>query len=532
MMTAVVVAIAQASAADSTGIPPPSDGMFADMLRSRMARTISANILALGLSTVGGCSLADAAAAQGAVHIAKLVKVHGVVFDSLTHAPLSGARIAFTAAASAGGSVARATTDTSGTFAISLRSGPWLATLEHPRFDSLRVSVALGRVVVPDAAAFTLRLGTDLPGAVTRALCGPNVRTDDVALVGMVRNAATKKGLDSASVFVKWVDVTMTRRGFTRSTQAVVTRTTRDGWYVRCDVPGAATVVSWAARGGATTGAVLFTLTGAPARLDLTLDTTARPSNGSVELDPDSSLGSLFPMSAGTAPYHVIVRDLKGRPVTNARVRILGRSPVRSNEAGAVTLDSIARGTQTLEVLAIGYQPERRMVDVAAGGEPTDTVVLTSLKSVLDTIRITGGRDPTGFELRRNSRVGQFITAADIARENPRRTTQLLRTRKLLHYTVDRNGFGLIDVDHSCLPLVLLDGFPLRPGEAPRVPGEAELDWTVHPDEIGGVEIYTSPAQLPPEIARLSFGPPPCAAIVFWTRERLGIPRKTQVGPP
>ena len=459
-----------------------------------------------------------------------LVNVRGIVFDSLTRTRLSGARITFTAADSAGGTAATATTDANGTFAISLRSGTWLAALEHPRFDSLRVSVPLGRVMVPDAAAFTLQLGTDLPGAITRALCGSNVRNDVVALVGMVRNAATNKGLDSASVFVKWVDVKLTLRGFTRSTQAVVTRTTRDGWYVRCDVPATASVVSWAARGGATTGAVLFTLTGAPARLDLTLDTTARLSNGSVELDPDSSAGSLFPLSAGTARYHVIVRDANGRPLPNARVRILGRTTARSDAAGAVTLDSIASGTQTLEVSSIGYQPQRRVVDVAVGAEATDTVVLTSLKSVLDTVRITAGRDPTGFERRRSAGIGQFITAADVARENPARTTQLLRTRKGLRYTFDRNGFASIEATTGigCQPLILLDGFPLRdlsPNSALAVPGEALLDWHMHPDEIGGVEIYTSPAQLPAEIARLSFGLPPCAAIVFWTRESLGLPK-------
>jgi Carboxypeptidase regulatory-like domain len=505
--------------------------MLQRMPRRALPLAASPSFAKLGILTVGIWLSACVAPALQMNPASNLVNVRGIVFDSLTHTRLSGARIAFTAADSVGGTVIRAITDSNGTFAISLRSGAWLAAVEHPRFDSLRVSVPLGRVMVPDAAAFTLQLGTDLPGAITRALCGSNVRNDVVALVGMVRNAATNKGLDSASVFVKWVDVKLTLRGFTRSTQAVVTRTTRDGWYVRCDVPAAATVVSWAARGGATTGAVLYTLTGAPARLDLTLDTTARPSNGSVELDPDSSAGSLFPLSAGTARYHVIVRDANGRPLPNARVRILGRTTARSDAAGAVTLDSIASGTQTLEVSSIGYQPQRRVVDVAVGGEPTDTVFLASLKSVLDTIRITSGRDPTGFELRRSTRVGQFITAEDVARENPARITQLLRTRKLLRYTFDRNGFALIDVDHSCLPLILIDGFPPYPGFAPKLPGEAELDWLMHPDEIGGVEIYTSPAQLPAEIARLSFGPPPCAAIVFWTRESLGLPKAAPLQP-
>src|ERR1035437_897123 len=377
-------------------VPPPplSRPMLSRMAGRSLPAASSPSFAKLGILTVGIWLSACVAPALQMNPASNLVNVRGIVFDSLARTRLSGARIAFTAADQVGGSVARATADSTGSFAISLRSGAWLAALEHPRFDSLRASVPLGRVMVPDAATVTLALGTDLPGAITRALCGSNVRNDDVALVGMVRNAATNKGLDSASVFVKWVDVKLTLRGFTRSTQAVVTRTTRDGWYVRCDVPAAASVVSWAARGRATTGAVLFTLTGAPARLDLTLDTTARLSNGSVEMDPDSSTGSLFPMSAGTARYHVIVRDLNGRFVSNARVRILGRTTARSDAAGAVTLDSIASGTQTLEVSSIGYQPQRRVVDVAVGAEATDTVVLTSLKSVLDTVRITAGRDP------------------------------------------------------------------------------------------------------------------------------------------
>ena len=502
--------------------------MLRTMPRRALPLAACRTFAALGILTVGIWPLACVALAQRVSPASGLVSVRGIVFDSLTRTRLSGARITFTAADSAGGTVASATTDTNGTLAISLRSGTWLTALEHPRFDSLRVSVPLRRVVIPSRAAFTLDLGTDLPGAITRAICGSNVRKDDVALVGMVRNAATNKGVDSASVFVKWVDVTLTPRGLTRATRAVVTRTTRDGWYVRCGVPAAATVVTWATRGGATTGAVVHTLIGAPARLDLTLDTTARPSRGSVELDPDSSTGSLFPMSAGTSRYHVIVRDANGRAVRNARVRILGLTTARSDASGAVTLDSIAGGTQTLEVSSIGFQPQRRVLDIAAGGEPTDTVVLVSLKSVLDTVRITSGRDPTGFDLRRNTRVGQFITAADVERENPARTTQLLRKRKDLRYTFDRNGVAFIYsnvIGKGCLPLILIDGFPPYPGLAPKLPGEADLDWLMLPDEIGGVEIYASPAQIPPEIARLTFGQPtPCAAIVFWTRDALGLP--------
>lgn len=484
----------------------------------------------LGVFTV---ALWLSACGPRAVHVhptSSLVSVRGTVFDSLTRTPLSGARIAFTAADSVAGTVARATTDTNGTFTISLSSGTWLMEVEHARFDSLRVSLPPRRVEVPRQVAFTLVVGTPSPGTVTRRLCGAIARNDDVALVGIVQNAATHKGVDSVSVFVKWVDLTLSGRGVTRSTETHVTRTTSDGWYVSCGVPAEAMVLSWAERGGATTGAVLLTSTRAPARLDLTLDTTAHPSMGPRGLEPDSST-ALFPTSTGTARYHVLVRDVAGRPVTNARVRLLGRSTSRSDANGAVTFDSIASGTQTLEVLSIGYQPERRTVDVAAGGTPTDTVVLASLNAALDTVRITASRDATGFELRRATRKGQFITAADVASENPVNTTHLLRTRPGLRYTFDRNGLAFIEVttlDKRCLPLILVDGFP--PGAAPAAPGQAALDWIMHPDEIGGVEIYTNPGQVPGEFARFAFGPP-CAAIVFWTRERLGLPKAHPMQP-
>jgi hypothetical protein len=497
--------------------------MFCTMPRHALSFAACPSFTGLGVVAVAFWLSACAPRVAQAQPTPNLVSVRGTVFDSLMRTPLSGARIAFVAADSIGGRPTRVVTDTNGTFAISLMSGPWLMEVEHARFDSLRVSLPTRRIEVPRADTFTLQVGTPSPGTVMRAVCGPNTRNDDVALVGFVRNAATHTALDSVSVFVKWLDLTLTARGVTRSTETRATKTTKDGWYVSCGVPAGAELLSWAERGGAATGAVLLTSTRAPARLDLTLDTTAHSSIATPSLDADSSGAALFPMSAGTARYHVLVRDAAGRPVTNARVRLLGRNSSRSDGNGAVAFDSIASGTQTLEVLSIGYQPERRTIDVAAQGEPTDTVVLSSLHAALDTVRIIASRDRTGFEARRATRKGQFITAEDVANENPLNTTHLLRTRPGLRYSMDRRGLGFIEVttlDKSCRPLILVDGFP--PGPAPTTPGHAMLDWIVHPDEIGGVEIYTSPGDVPGEFHR--FGGAPCAAIVFWTRERLGLP--------
>ena len=454
----------------------------------------------------------------------RIVTLRGTVFDSLTLGPLRGARITLSAA-----DTVTTTTDSSGGFEVSLRSGSWRAEIAHPRFDSLRVALPVRRVEVPPKPVVAVELRTPSRRTVARMLCGDSSWIGDVALVGVVRDAETKRGIDSAIVVAKWINLTLRRGVFVRSTETQLTRTAHDGWYVNCGIPAKGTLLSWVERGGATSGAVPIDLDGAPRRLDLSLDRTALPFGGSIDLEADSSGASLYPVATGSARYRLVVHDLSGRPVSNARVRILGHRTVRTNDVGTVTLDSIAGGTQTLEILALGYQAQRRTVDISPSRVPVDTFVLASLGTLLETVRITAGSDASGFERRRNSSAGQFITAADVERENPERTTRLLRTRDGLRFTYDKNGFAYIEVTTQalpCKPLVLVDGFPAS--AVPTVPGEAAMDWLIHPDEIGGVEIYTSSAKIPPELARWGRA---CAVVAFWTRQTLRLPKSSSPRP-
>jgi hypothetical protein len=463
---------------------------------------------------------------------ARVVRVHGTVFDSLTFLPLRGAQISFSRDDSTGNRQVSASMDTSGNFSVILWNGVWSSQIRHERFDSLRVTLPVRRITVPDTPVAVVELWTPSRVALGRVLCGDSAKSDDAAVVGHVRSATTNTGIDSARVHVKWVNLTLKRGGFARSTESHETRTTRDGWYVLCQVPANGTLVAWAEYQKITTGAVPVVLDGAPARVDFSLDPAAVPFRGSMDLDPDSTGASLFPLSVGTARYRVLARDMNNRPVLNARVRMFGRQTVRTNAAGEAKLDSLSRGTQTLEVVAIGFQPRRRVVNVTGDRSRQDTVVLTSLRSLLDTVRIIAGADPTGFDRRRlDGRAGQFIAAADVERENPAETSRMLRTRAGVRYTFDRKGYPLIEVTTQtspCKPFVLVDGFP--PGPVPTFPGDTEMDSMIRPDEIGGVEIYTNPASVPVELRRFAFGPV-CGAIVFWTREKLGVPRSKTVQP-
>jgi hypothetical protein len=105
-----------------------------------------------------------------------------------------------------------------------------------------------------------------------------------------------------------------------------------------------------------------------------------------------------------------------------------------------------------------------------------------------------------------------------------------------MRYTSDQSGRPFVAMTAGsrriCRPFVLLDGFPM-PAGSPGVTGVPSLDWSLHPDEIGGVEIYVNPAQVPPQFATFKERTDPdCGVVAFWTRERLGIPPKVQTSPP
>jgi hypothetical protein len=229
-----------------------------------------------------------------------------------------------------------------------------------------------------------------------------------------------------------------------------------------------------------------------------------------------------------------IVTDTALIPVVGATVSVVGTDlRVISDASGRIHITHLQPGQYTLFVRRIGFAPTFSQLQLGEADTLRVSIALTRIADVLDTIRISAREDVTGFAWRRSLKVGQFITAADIERENPRTTTSLLRTRDGLRYSFDRAGNPFVAVTggagKNCRPLLLLDGFPLR-GGPPSVPGVPSLDWVLHPDEIGGVEIYANPAQVPARFTM--WGKGDCGVIVFWTRERLGIPSSMQVARP
>ena len=231
-----------------------------------------------------------------------------------------------------------------------------------------------------------------------------------------------------------------------------------------------------------------------------------------------------------------IVTDSAVAPLGDVTVSILGSSiRVVTGSDGRFRVRDLTPGSYTLIARRIGFEAGALRVDLSPSDTIRSSFALQRLATALDTIRVHS-RDLTGFAWRRSLNVGQFITAADIERENPRSTTSLIRTRDAMRYTFDQGGHPFVAMTAGpgrvCQPLMLLDGFPIPGGSAPSVTGVPTLDWSLHPGEIGGVEIYVNPAQVPAQFASFKSPWDPCGVIVFWTRERLGIPSNMQVVRP
>ena len=67
-----------------------------------------------------------------------------------------------------------------------------------------------------------------------------------------------------------------------------------------------------------------------------------------------------------------------------------------------------------------------------------------------------------------------------------------------------------------CTPTIFIDGF------IQNNMNFDDLDLMVHPDQIEGIEIYTSVVGIPPEFAQ---GFDPCGVFAVWTQPRKPRPR-------
>ncbi|MCA2992538.1 carboxypeptidase regulatory-like domain-containing protein [Gemmatimonas sp.] len=425
-------------------------------------------------------------------------RLRGMVFDSVARAPLANAAVrVFRSDSAADGVDVR--TDARGAFSVpGLRPGTWLLSFLHPRLDSLRLEPPLVRVEVVEAGEIAVTLAVPSAASLARALCGALPNDSTAAVVGDVRDASARRPVTGATVRATWPEWVFAKRRMEREDVTRVARSDSSGQFVLCGVPQGTTVRALAYREADTTGVVELEVPHTDyAVTDFVLDRT-RTRRGVVR---------------------GVVHTPDGKAFPNAVARVLGSGTlVRTDSNGVFRIADAAAGTQTVELRALGYEPQRRPVTLVPGEPLALTFTVERARVLLDTVRVFAGRKlpPDVVAIERRWRMGQgvILDAATVRQRTSNHLTNALFAVPGVRLGM-RNGFGntvyFRGVGGECIPVIYLDGFRF-------VANGLSLDEIVAPDEVAAMEVYVRPMQRPAEFTDLA----DCGVLVVWTRYYLG----------
>ena len=504
-------------------------------------------------STTSPCLRALAAGATVAVVAPRLAAqvapppaVAGTVRDSLAGGVLADATVQLVPAdtPSAPGFVAR--TDSAGRYTLpAVPPGRYLLGFFHPRADLLGVALPARLVVVPADArpGAVTRADLALPGARTlaAAVCGAAPRDSTGVLAGRVLRAADGAPVAGAVVTVRWGEVVVDRAGVRRELRRVRAVANGEGRYAACGVPADVPVLAQARAAADTAGAP--SPGEASGMVEVALDVAAPFKLRDLLTAPTAPTAGA---SVGGARLAGRVVRPDGRPVEGARVVVgtpAGADTAVTGQDGRYRLGGLAGGTRPVEVLAIGYAPQRAAADLRPGAEATLNVRLAQRVTTLDRVSVYAAAPDlaSAFARRRRQGFGQFLTAADLARRNPMWLTDALATVPGVRAGgMTPAGRPVLVGRFGCTPTYFLDGMRLTPDPgAPGPPGAGagagagppgardatevgslarrsppvSVDDWVRPGDVGGVEVYRNVWEAPAQ-----FRGDGCSVVLIWTR--------------
>ena len=394
-----------------------------------------------------------------------------------------------------------------------------MASFAHARLDALRLEAPLARVAVVESGTIPLTLAIASASSVARMLC-PTGSDSAVTLVGEVRSAGDKSPVAGATVSVEWPEWVFAKKSTVREEVRRTARTDRDGRYVLCGAARGTVVSARAWQASDSTGQIEFdTPESAYAVLDLFVDRRAF----AAMLPTDSGAPAPAPARAGAVVVRGTVQSGLAVGLPDAIVRVIGSGvAVRTDSTGAFYMLDAAGGTQSVEALAIGYEPERRAVQLEPGVPLELSFRLNKRNVLLDTVRVVAGRalpnDIRSLERRWRQGQGTFLDGATVRERSSTMVTNALTGLPGLRVVsgqgwgnniVGRNFVGL-----ECRATLFLDGVLLStPGRYP-----ATLDEMVAPDDVAVLEVYGRSSTVPAEYLTLDG----CAVVAVWTKRGLG----------
>lgn len=429
--------------------------------------------------------------------------ITGVVIDSLARRPLPDAWVQLVAADSSQVAPQTTTSDSLGRYAFSdVPDGRYHIGFFHPVLDTLGIELPIQVVTIGRQRAVRMDLAIPSPMLVRVSICNAKGVPDQGGVViGTVRDARSRAPVAGAKVTADWLEVSVRLGGVDsyRPRQAVTTEA--NGWFALCNVPRGGTMFLEATRGDESTDHLeLQVPNDGFVRRDLFLGRVdAMPPRDTTQRS-DSAAAAIARMRHGDGRLGgTIVAAETHVPLASAIVRIAEGPMARADDRGAWQLLRVPTGSRMFEARAVGFYPDRRIVDVI-DGTPAVPLALSTFRAVLDTVRVvaSGGSMARlgGFSDRRRSGIGQFITPRDMERLGVIDIGDVFKHLHGVKIVTDSIGMTRIVVRDGgsgfCEPSFYVDGMYTFTLSLDEVVGMVRLR------SVQGIEVYDA-ANVPPQ---------------------------------
>lgn len=482
------------------------------MRAHRVATAAVATVGLLFANVVVGAGLAGVVAATASAQASTQIRtqravVRGVVFDSLTMAPVPKATVWLP------GGTQTTNADDNGRFELDdVPRGKQFLAFSTPGLDSLGLGT-LGTQVDITGDGLPVRLTTPSFRTVWQLLCANAVRAssaDSGIVWGTVRDAKTDVRLSGAATGFMWYDL---RTGADKKLQfreiTHETRTDSTGHYYACGLPSDIKITSEATGTKSASGTLEYLIGERRLfRVDLLVSTDMVFANAAdvstLNADSVSRLRAV-----GSATLSGTVRDTKGKPVANAAVSIASvDTTVRTNADGKFQLTRLPAGSHVLQAKLLGFAPATQLVELRP--EQTTSALLEMPDArALETVNVRAERvpgiDQVAFNDRRKINTGFALTEKDFAGRHdimgmlaglPR--VEPIRGRGPAMIGI-RNRRGGV-----CMPTVYLDGTLAATDQITMY----------QPSEFRAVEVYNTEFNAP-----IGFDAKGCGVILFWSKK-------------
>jgi hypothetical protein len=207
----------------------------------------------------------------------------------------------------------------------------------------------------------------------------------------------------------------------------------------------------------------------------------------------------------------VILEGQRRTPIEGARISLVGTERAATTDSrGEFEFDELEPGKYVIQAAAIGYSilnsplilRERETLDIEFEAE-SEGVRLPDL-----TVEERANHGPMDWLRRKSEGRGRYITRADLEERRSATVPDALRMLAGVRIECRTSTVCVVRMARSprnCGPGYFMDGIPTDPA----------VVWLTPVQEIEGIEVYSGPAETPPELEGYQSR---CGAIVLWTR--------------